>query len=37
VKRKESDENLQEEMETSEILVSPPVQKKSKKKQKVVI
>jgi hypothetical protein len=35
VKRKESGENLQEEMEVSEQLVLPPVPKKSKKKQKV--
>jgi hypothetical protein len=35
VKRKESDENLQEEMEISEVSVSPRVEKKSTKKQKV--
>ncbi|PNF38325.1 Exosome complex exonuclease RRP44 [Cryptotermes secundus] len=35
VKRKESDENLQEEMEISEVSVSPPIEKISTKKQKV--
>jgi hypothetical protein len=38
VKQKEIGENLQEEMEiseVSEVSVSPPIQKKSAKKQKV--
>jgi hypothetical protein len=33
-KRKESDENVQEEMEISEVSVSSAVQKKSSKKRK---
>jgi hypothetical protein len=34
-KRKESDKNLQEEMEISHVSASPVVQKKSSKKQKM--
>jgi hypothetical protein len=35
VKRKESGENIQEDMEVSEVSLLSPAQKKSTKKQKV--